>query len=549
MKEWKLRVLIGFSFISIAGLMLVQLYWMRDALDISETHFRQKVDQAMTNVVWNLERVAVVKEEQLRNEQLRRNRAQLKLLDSLQQLQMSDTAVPFPSLFSGTGLYRFYDNDEEYYHVPPAQINGIIDTLPVHEHQYTDETVVGETPQQRYAQYNDSLLDFISQSLRKQDQYMYIRGYLEDIFQEGSFVAYRDHLDDLLDSAYLAEMITDELENAGIRNSFEYAVYSPVTGKLLFDAPKLAENIPGTGNYTYNLFPNFKLAQPVHLIITFPEEKQYLFSHLGKVMPLSVILIVILTWSLYFIARNAFRQKKLGEMKNDFINNMTHEFKTPVSTISLACEALRDTDIEKSGPMLENYLKIIDEENKRLGKLAEQILQTAIIDKGHLYLLFEKVDLHELTQKVIEKYQPVIELSNGTVRTKLFADNPVVSGDKTHLHNMLSNLVDNAIKYSADKVFVEILTTCTPDQVTLSIQDRGIGITKANQKKIFDKLYRVPTGNLHNSKGFGLGLSYVKYVVERHGGSVHVESELNKGSRFIVSLPRNADRTNQHHRI
>jgi two-component system phosphate regulon sensor histidine kinase PhoR len=250
----------------------------------------------------------------------------------------------------------------------------------------------------------------------------------------------------------------------------------------------------------------------------------------------------LLIWSLYFITRNTYRQKKLGEMKNDFINNMTHEFKTPVSTISLACEAMRDIDVEKTGVSMDNYLKIIDEENKRLGKLAEQILQTALVDKGQLYLSFEETDIHSLIQQVLEKYRPAIELTRGELRTKLFAENPILSGDKTHLYNMLSNLVDNAIKYSDTSPWIEILTTGNHEEVCISILDQGIGISKANQKRIFEKLYRVPTGDVHNAKGFGLGLSYVKYIVERHHGNVKVESELGKGSRFLVTLPRHSMR-------
>jgi two-component system phosphate regulon sensor histidine kinase PhoR len=274
-------------------------------------------------------------------------------------------------------------------------------------------------------------------------------------------------------------------------------------------------------------------------MLHFPGQKNYLFSRSGWMLLISLFLTMLLIWSFYYITRNIYRQKKLDEMKNDFINNMTHEFKTPVSTISLACEALHDKDVEKSTDVVDDYLKIIEQENKRLGQLAEQILQTAVIDKGHLYLYFETVNFHDLIRMIVENYQPAIDQHSGKIATKLLAADPEVLGDKTHLYNMVSNLVDNAIKYSDKMPDIEMITRDDDNSLTFSIQDRGVGISKANQKKIFQKLYRVPTGNIHNVKGFGLGLSYVKYVVERHSGNIRVESEPNKGSRFIITLSRN----------
>jgi len=546
MKEWKLRVLIIFSFISIAGLMLIQIYWIRDAIEVQENHFRQTVDQAVTNVVWNLERSAMAKEEQIWRDQLRKNRAQLKLLDSLQNLRVAGEGVAFPSLFDAAFPVRIHEPDDRP--VPQHYIFG--DSAPHNPENLPYRISDEDLSAIRYDRFSDSLMEYLSQSAKQRDQYMYIRGYLDDLFKGGSLQTQPNKdLADLLDSAALFRIISEELTSAGVKKRFRYAVYAPYTGKVLFADRAFLRELPLLSEYSYNLFPNFKLSNPVHLVLDFPGEKRYLFSNLGGVISLSLVLTVLLIWSLYFITRNTYRQKKIGEMKNDFINNMTHEFKTPVSTISLACEALRDSDMEKSGVMIDNYLKIIDEENRRLGKLAEQILQTAIIDKGHLYLTFEEADIHQIIRQVVEKYKPVTELSNGEIKTRLFAENPCITADKTHIHNMVSNLVDNAIKYSSDKLLVEIITTSTTESVTISIQDQGIGISRANQKKIFDKLYRVPTGDLHNAKGFGLGLSYVKYIVERHDGNIQVDSELNKGSRFVVTLPRTPMKINEQRRI
>jgi two-component system, OmpR family, phosphate regulon sensor histidine kinase PhoR len=539
MKEWKLSILIGFSFVSIAGLMLIQAYWIRDAIEIKDLQFRQAVDQAITNVVWKLERSAADREETWKQEQLRQNRLKRQLLDSIMQMQETFEEVPVPALMHSAQPIQL--NRDVIGSIPevPSPVETSHDSAKVVGVDSGSEQSVDEFQDFRFDLFSDSLIGFINRTIEHNTRFVSIRDYLEELFETDPGPGKKDP-EDFLDSVMLYNMIDVELQSMNIKAPFRYAVYAPFTGKVLFERPEFVEDIAQGSGFVYHLFPNFKLSKPIHLILTFPDQKTYLFSNLGKVMSLSLVLTLLLIWSLYFIIRNTYKQKKLGEMKNDFINNMTHEFKTPVSTISLACEAMRDIDVEKSGFSMDNYLKIIDEENKRLGKLAEQILQTALVDKGQLYLLFEVTNLQDLIKQVIDKYRPAIELSRGEIKTKLFAENPVLSGDKTHLYNMISNLLDNAIKYSDAPPRIEILTTGTTSDITMSIQDEGIGISKANQKRIFEKLYRVPTGNVHNAKGFGLGLSYVKYIVERHQGRIRVESEPGKGSRFIITLPRNS---------
>lgn len=536
MKEWKLRLLILFSLSSILGLMLIQAYWIRDAIDIKESHFRQTVNQAVTNAVWSLENLALTREEKLRKRVLNERRTQI---DTLAALHL-DGSTMISDNGSGTIAQPTRGNSGSL-----KRVGSIDDSMP----DWSDSLPEGRkgNVKQSYpfdqdmlliSAISDSILDQVNRSIDQHYADEGIRTYLETLLDQVSARDKGHRVTELLDSALLAIMIREELEKEGIRLGFVFGVYFPFTEKMVFcDSVGYWDQLKKS-ELVYSLFPNFRLSKPAYLMLHFPGEKKYLFSRLGWVLSLSMILMLILIWSFYFITRNTYRQKKLGEMKNDFINNMTHEFKTPVSTISLACEALRDQELKKTETMVESYLQIINEENRRLGKLAEQILQTAVIDKGHLYLTFEPVDLHDLIGQIIEKYRQVVEQRSGKIGTKFLAANTVISGDRTHLYNMISNLVDNAIKYSGERTEIEILTTDTLHQFTISIQDRGIGISKSNQKRIFDKLYRVPTGNVHNAKGFGLGLSYVKYVVMRHEGSVHVESELQKGSRFIVVLPR-----------
>ena len=224
-------------------------------------------------------------------------------------------------------------------------------------------------------------------------------------------------------------------------------------------------------------------------------------------------------------------------MKTDFINNMTHEFKTPISTIALACEALKDKDIQKSESIYNSYIGVINEENSRLGVMAEQILQTAVIEKGQLKLKKEVVDMHLIIEQAINSKKISAMEKGGEIEMQLKANDSQLQGDPTHLTNIIVNLLDNALKYTLNVPKIVVNTINTKDSLLIRIQDNGIGISKSNQKKIFDKLYRVPTGNLHDFKGFGLGLNYVKATVELHNGTVTVDSEPGKGSTFTIQLP------------
>ena len=224
-------------------------------------------------------------------------------------------------------------------------------------------------------------------------------------------------------------------------------------------------------------------------------------------------------------------------MRSDFINNMTHEFKTPISTISLACEALKDKDIVKTESLFDNYIGIIGEENSRLKSMSEKILQTAIIEKGELRLRTEWVELDEVIRDAVKKIKMQVESKKGQILLDLNGADIKLRADKLHLTNVILNLIDNANKYNLEVPEILISTEEADLGANIYVQDNGIGISKVNQKKIFDKLYRVPTGNVHNFKGFGLGLNYVKAIVDKHEGRISVSSELNKGTTFKIFLP------------
>jgi len=335
----------------------------------------------------------------------------------------------------------------------------------------------------------------------------------------------------------LDSLILLELNIRGIDTRFEFGIYNPERDLFLLEKdPGLRKSLIEKGSAA-RLFVSDIYTSPEYLLLYFPHEKQFLLTELWGMLLISIILIIVIVYSFTYTITTIFHQKKLSEMKNDFINNMTHEFKTPISTISLACEALSDRDIVRSPEFIENYINIILEENKRLATMAEKILQTAVIEKGQLKMKRERIDLHEVITDVIKNIRIQVEIKDGVIRKQCKAANPVLIGDKVHLTNLVYNLLDNANKYSPRKPVITVRTENISNGILLIIEDHGIGISKEEQKKIFDKLYRVPTGNIQDVRGFGLGLSYVKAIVEEHYGRISLESEINKGTTFKVFLP------------
>ena len=248
---------------------------------------------------------------------------------------------------------------------------------------------------------------------------------------------------------------------------------------------------------------------------------------------ITLFVLTLFSLALYIM----FKQKRLSEMKNDFVNNMTHELKTPISTISLASQMLNDKTIPDEQKNLNHISRIIQTESKQLGFQVERVLQMAIFDHGQLKLKLEEVDVHDVIETVAQNFLLQADKRGGELDFLPEAENAVILGDSMHITNVVSNLIENAMKYTKDTPVIGISTRNESGDVVISVSDNGIGISKEDQKRIFDKFYRVPTGNVHNVKGFGLGLSYVKLIVEQHHGIIKIKSEPEKGSRFDIHLP------------
>lgn len=284
------------------------------------------------------------------------------------------------------------------------------------------------------------------------------------------------------------------------------------------------------------LFPGNIFDEDLILNVYFPNRKSMLIQEIGIAILVSFLLIVLVVLLFYIMFKMIIDQRRLATVKSDFINNMTHEFKTPISTISLACEAISDVDMHVNDiSSIVPFVRMIDEENKRLGGLVEQILNTTVLDKGHVKMKLENLELNQIVDSAVQKAK--IGVQNGAIHTDLSLSALPFQGDGVHINNMISNLLDNAIKYSKEKVDISVKTEkISNEKYKLIVCDKGIGIKNEHLDKIFDKLYRVPTGNVHNVKGYGLGLNYVKAIADLHGWEISVKSKYGEGTCFTVTI-------------
>ncbi len=337
-------------------------------------------------------------------------------------------------------------------------------------------------------------------------------------------------------------LINDELRNQNIYAEYYFNIYNQRGPFFMYKHPKVKPVVYLEKAYAFPLLSNSR-NQELFMMIYFPKERRYLLKEMGLMLFLSIIIILSVIYLFSYSVSAIVKQSKLSVVKNDFINNMTHEFKTPISTISLVCQSLRDSDVEKTPDLVDTYISIISDENQRLASMAEKILQTAILDKGQLKLKYEQVNVHDIIRELVRSNEMLIAQKGGVLTLELEAAHSLIFADKLHLTNLLYNLLDNANKYTFENPKISIITKNDGNCLLIIIRDNGIGISRQNQKKIFNKLYRVPTGNVHNVKGFGLGLSYVKAIVEHHNGVISLDSHLNKGTSFYIHLPLDSRNT------
>ncbi len=513
---WVLTVIIAFT---LSGLIYIQTLWIKNATRIKEEHFDQTVRQTMDEVITRLEM----------NETSRLG-AQMKLnpINNLPENLRKENKY-----FSGKR------NDASQAEVP--QLDITFDFIIQGSHMDTEFSTYRQDS--LVFSYRETTPMIFNQSERMdplETAFNNIQHQVRNKMNEQRERLLKDLFDDVpieqrIDRELVDVYLLKQFEEKGIKLPYEFSIVDARGNRVMsttgFDEAK--------GNLIYQkyLFPNDLHPKANHIQLYFPERPNYIMDSMGMVLPSAIFTLVMVLASILTIVIIV-RQKRLDEIKNDFINNMTHEFKTPISTISLASQMLKDGSVAKSPNSLQHISSVIQDESKRLSFQVEKVLQMAIFEKGSASLKIKKLNVNELIEKVTNNFKLKVENKDGQIIEKLEAKNPTVYVDELHFTNVIHNLLDNALKYRRDKPVFHIKTWNRPKGgVVISIQDNGLGISKENLKRIFEKFYRVPTGNIHNVKGFGLGLAYVKKIVEDHGGTITAESELNTGTKFEIFLP------------
>ncbi|MFH1004161.1 MAG: HAMP domain-containing sensor histidine kinase [Bacteroidota bacterium] len=524
MKTHNIGLISALIAVALLGLIGIQLYWINNAFTIRQQHFSQSVNEALNNVVYKIEKKSAATKIQKRLNFRKQGLRWLKQSDSLKQ-----GTNPHIKIF------------EEL----------TTDSAGVVIHKSRKKTITGDSMSASHPdvniQFGSNEPFVISQIDSTDDRFSWVfqkSDLVSDIFDELVSINIYKGYNEKVDTLLIDSILSSELMNKGIEAKYQYGIFNGPSShrnnlNQYFsrgtDSLKKKEII--NSKYKVNLSPDNIFIPSKYLSVFFFEETNYILQTMWVILTGSAIFILVIIFAFYYTVATILKQKKLSDIKNDFINNMTHELKTPISTISLACEVMNDASIKTSKEKANYYVSVIKEETHRIGLLVENILQTAILDRGQFKLKLQEVNVHEIIERAISNIRLQIEKKQGEIILNINAENEIIQADRIHLANIFHNLIDNAMKYSVGNPIIKIQTENLNKGIIVSITDNGIGISNENQKKIFETFYRVSTGNIHNVKGFGLGLSYVKAAVEKHGGNINVESEIGKGSKFSVYLP------------
>ncbi len=365
---------------------------------------------------------------------------------------------------------------------------------------------------------------------------------VNDIFDESISINVYNNFSPKIDTTKLDSILSSELLNNGIKARYCFNLRSALP-YINLNKHNLSENFPivnetdNNTEYSINILPQNIFVPPTYLTVKFPHQKRYILREMVALLLMSAFIIIVLVASYVYFLSIILQQKKLSDIKNDFVNNMTHELKTPIATLNLGIQFFSDKSIQKNPETEERTLKIMSSEIKRLHQLVESILTSATLEKAEIKTKFTKENIHQIVHDIVQNTRLVIENKGGNIIANLNATKTEAEIDKNHFTNVINNLIDNAIKYCDKAPEISITTKSNPKGIFISIKDNGIGISREHQKRIFDKFYRVPTGNTHNVKGFGLGLFYVKKIIELHHGHILLKSEPGKGSEFTIFIP------------
>lgn len=600
MKKRSIALIIGLMGFALLGVVAMQFYFLRQSYQMQSELFKRSVDEALNSVVAKVakqdaitflntktepqpyplksrteerpteisikgkaETSATPKSNKL---SAKRQRKLAMLRDSLKRMimhkKMDDEMAAL--MQQGTLRIRIEEFTDEYGNVQGRMIPEVVKTAPslIKKRIYKYDTIRGTYIDPQFGPQVITVAKinpfWVQQQarLQKERQFNQIKKMLEAdslenaprSTQKTNVIAnlaeeYRksnEPLEKRLNSFWIDSLLRFELHNRGIFLPFSYEVATANSDSLIFSSAMDTQGAKPTFNeensYQKAIFSSEVINDPGKIKISFPQKNSFILGNMTATMGTTGGLLLVLVVCFGYTIFSILRQKKMSEMKIDFINNMTHEFKTPVSTIMIASEALKDDEIAQDRNRVARLANVIYEENLRLGSHIERVLNIARIEKNDFKLDKKRVDVNEMVTVVLDSMALKLQKCNAVTSLHLDAENPVIIGDELHFSNVLYNLIDNAIKYSADAPDISITTTNKNGHVCIKVADKGIGMNRDQQSKIFEQFYRIPTGNLHDVKGFGLGLSYVNTIVKRLDGTISVRSEKEKGSEFELKF-------------
>jgi two-component system phosphate regulon sensor histidine kinase PhoR len=536
MTQRTLKWIMLFMGLALVGLISFQMYWINNAINISEDRFKNGVQDALNAVSEQLEKQEIV-------------------YTAAQQLQFSQggktwigmDSIKFRKRSAVESSKGFLLRDEDvrkFYFKPDSileqQRHIMVDIetdqpFTSSEGVWIDQDVLVEI--NKYKANIDSIVEYNEadgKSIKKvEEKQELVTIVVNELFSKERAIANR------IDPRQLQSLLDAALNNQGIDIEFEYGVIDGAQNNIVLTNTSGNQTEILSSEFRTNLFTRDIIPSGNSLVIYFPNQQTFLIGKIWLPLTSSILLVLVIIGIFGYAIYTIITQKKISEIKSDFINNMTHEFKTPISTVSLACEALQDEDVKKNDTFLRRYVSIIEAENRRLGLQVEKVLQMATLEKKDFKLKFETLDIHEIIDQALENVNIQIEKRAGVIRKKFEASDKEVVADEVHLTNIIYNLLDNANKYSREKPEITIATKNSKAGIIVQISDKGIGMSKEVLARIFERFYREPTGNLHDVKGFGLGLTYVKTMLDALGGSIDVKSDVAKGSTFEIYLPQN----------
>ena len=509
---WTIATIMGLSFLA---LLLLQLQYIRAMVEMKKEQFDESVNRSLYQASRNLELNETLRYLEKNVNETERRAYQKDSLGARSGNSDGTSQQSHQHSVPGKDGTNYSSFELKTITMKPSQVPKAMILR-------TDKNVISEA--------NKSLQEIVK------NRYVYQKALLNEVVYSILYSASEKPLRERINFKLLDKDLNAELMNNGINIPYHFTV-STQDGREVYRCPDYTDD---GEEYTYSqvLFRNDPQSKMGVVRIHFPDMNSYIFSSVRFMVP-SMIFTFVLIVTFIFTIVVIFRQKRYNEIKNDFINNMTHELKTPIASISLASQMLNDESVPKNEMMMKHLGTVINDETKRLRFLVEKVLQMSMFDRKKAVFKKKELDLNEMVETVANSFTLRVEHTGGKIYTDIGAVDSTIYVDEMHFQNVINNLLDNAVKYRRPDQPIDIYMKTWNDKehVCLSIKDTGMGIKKENLKKVFDKFYRVHTGNVHDVKGFGLGLAYVKNIVDLHNGEIKVDSEYGKGTKFTIKLP------------